>query len=334
VAARDGTKRLFVVEKPGLVRVWSQGRLLARPYLDIRGRVSEQGERGLLSIAFAPDFSRRPFVYAAYSRNDGDLVVARFRARTAKANHLRAPTQRILLRVEHSTYSNHNGGQLMFGPDGRLYIGTGDGGGGGDPFRSAQRRTSLLGKVLRINVGKSCPGRLYCVPRSNPFAGATRGRGEIWLVGLRNPWRFSFDAATRELWIGDVGQDAWEEIDRVGPSAGGTNLGWSCWEARQRYNSDQCRAGASYRFPVVAVPHPKAESITGGFVYRGNRYPKARGYYVFGDYETGKVWTYHRGQGRRLQRQRLGGVSSFGVDDSGELWAVTLGGGLWRMKVR
>jgi glucose/arabinose dehydrogenase len=333
VAAPDGTSRLFVVQKGGLVRVWSRGKVLARPYLNIEGRVRDDGERGLLSIAFSPNFKARPFVYAAYSRSDGDLVVARFRASGAKSARLNRASQKIVLRVEHSTYSNHNGGQLMFGPDRMLYLGVGDGGGGGDPFGSGQSRDTLLGKILRIDVSRSCGRQRYCVPSGNPFAGPTPGRGEIWAMGVRNPWRFSFDPVTKNLWIGDVGQDSWEEVDRLGPNAAGANLGWSCWEARSKYNASQCRAGASYEFPVVAIAHPTAESITGGFVYRGSRWPSLRGQYVFGDFITGRIWTYRPGQGKTLQARRLGSVTSFGVDDRNEMWAVTIDGGLWRMKV-
>lgn len=332
VTAPDGTRRVFVVQKTGQVRIWSNGRVQPRPYLDVGNRINTSSERGLLSIAFPPDFARHPFVYAYYTRHDGDIVLARFRASSAKASHVAASTGRVLLRIEHSTYDNHNGGQLQFGPDGYLYMGTGDGGLGGDPFRNGQNRNALLGKILRLDVSRSCGGTPYCIPPGNPFAGAKPGRGEIYLLGLRNPWRFSFDRANGDLWIGDVGQDAWEEIDHLGRGAAGANLGWSCWEARHKYNADQCRAGVKYRFPVIAIPHPKAESITGGYVYRGKALPGLRGTYVFGDYETGKVWTYRPGGSRRLQGQRLPNVSSFGVDHGGALLAVGLGGQLWRLR--
>jgi glucose/arabinose dehydrogenase len=334
VAAPDGTSRLFVVEKPGVVRVWAGGHLLRRPYLDIRRRVSTDAERGLLSLAFPTDFRQHPVFYAYYTRRDGDIVLARFRAGHARATHVDAATGRVLLRIEHSTYDNHNGGQLAFGPDGYLYMGTGDGGGGGDPFRNGQDRRALLGKILRLDVSQACGATPYCTPATNPYAGAKRGRDEVFLTGLRNPWRFSFDVANGDLWIGDVGQDAWEEIDHLGPAAAGANLGWSCWEARHRYNPDQCRRGANYRFPVVAIPHPTAESITGGYVYRGSLLPRLRGTYVFGDFETGKVWTLRPGGSRVLQSRRLPGVTSFGVDDSGELLAVGIGGQLWRLRGR
>jgi len=334
VSARDRSQRLFIVEKAGLVRIWSHGRVLPRPYLNITRRVSSVGERGLLSIAFPPNFAQRPFVYADYTRRDGDIVVARFRASSTRAATLDPATGRTVLRIEHSANTNHNGGQLMFGAGGSLYIGVGDGGGEGDPYHSGQNKSSLLGKILRIDVGRSCGTHRYCVPPSNPFAGKTPGRGEIWLTGLRNPWRFSFDSLTHNLWIGDVGQDAWEEIDRIGPRAGGANLGWSCWEANARYNASQCRPGVTYRFPLIAVPHPQAEAIIGGFVYRGRVFPRAVGTYVFGDNTTGSVWTYLPGQRRHLQSQRLPGLAGFGVGDQQEIYAVTLGGGLWRMHVR
>jgi glucose/arabinose dehydrogenase len=332
-SARDGRKRMFVVEKSGVVRVWNKGTLHARPYLDIRGKVRDDGERGLLSIAFSPNFRQKPRMWAAYNRNDGDLVIARFSASRPGATHVRKSSKKVLLRVEHSTYSNHNGGQLAFGPNNLLYIGVGDGGSSGDPFNAAQSKHSLLGKILRIDALHSCNGKGYCVVNSNPYAGSTPGRSEIWLRGLRNPWRFSFDPMSRLLWIGDVGQDAYEEVDKVRPRDGGRDLGWSCWEANTKYNSSRCLPGVNYLFPSVVVAHPKAESIIGGFVYRGHRYRDIMsGLYVFGDYTTGKVWTFRSGQGRFLQKQRLPQLDSFGTGNHGELWAVTLDGGLWRMR--
>jgi glucose/arabinose dehydrogenase len=337
-SARDGTSRMFVVQKnTGTVRVFHNGQLRAKPYLNVGSLISTDSERGLLSLAFAPDFRSNPRLFIMYTRGDGDVVLARMRARSATAGHVVAGSRRTLLVVEHSQYGNHNGGQLVFGPDGMLYMGIGDGGGGGDPLGSGQSRSTLRGKILRLNV--SC-GKPYCVPRSNPFAGKTPGRGEIWLMGLRNPWKMSFDPATKSLWIGDVGQDGFEEVNRVRATPSHRNLGWSCREGRVVYNASRCRSGVRYVEPKTVVSHPAGESITGGYVYRGSRYSRLMGgLYVFGDFVNRKVWVYAPGQGKVLQAARLGsssynGPTSFGVDGSGEIWAVTYDGTLWRMRAQ
>jgi glucose/arabinose dehydrogenase len=334
-SAPDGTKRLFVVQKGGQVRIVRNGQIVGKPYIAIGRRVATAGEGGLLSVAFSPTFRRDHLLWVAYARaSDGDLVVARMQARGAGAAHVSSKTLKPVLRVEHSREDNHYGGQLAFGPGRKLFIGVGDGGGGGDPFNLAQDRDSLLGKILRIDPYQRCRGRGYCVPDGNPFAGK-KGRDEIWLMGVRNPWRFSVDPRSDDLWIGDVGQEAVEEVDRVGPHPQRINLGWSCWEGRQRYNPSRCRAKVDYVFPRVVVAHPAAESITGGFVYRGHRYAKQiGGAYVFADFISHRVWLYKAGVGKVPQAQRLnGGPTSFGVDDRGEIYAVTYDGVLHRMRV-
>ena len=337
-SAPDGTSRMFITQKnTGTVRVFHNGRLRAKPYLNIGSLISTDSERGLLSIAFAPNFRSNPRLFILYTRGDGDVVLARMRAKSATAGQVVAGSRRTLLVVEHSRYGNHNGGQLAFGPDGMLYVGIGDGGGGGDPLGSGQSRSTLRGKILRLDV--SC-GKPYCVPRSNPFAGKTPGKGEIWLTGLRNPWRMSFDPATKALWIGDVGQDGFEEVNRIPAKPSQRNLGWSCREGRVVYNPSRCRSGVQYVDPKTVVRHPAGESITGGYVYRGSRYSRLMGgLYVFGDFVLRKVWVYAPGQGKVLQSARLGsssynGPTSFGEDGSGEIWAVTYDGGLWRMRAQ
>jgi glucose/arabinose dehydrogenase len=337
-SAPDGRKRLFVVQKGGSVRVVRDGRVAPKPYLSIGSRVRSRGdEQGLLSVAFSPSFRRDGLLWVAYSRaSDGDLVVGRMKARGPGADQVRSKTLRTVLRVEHSRYDNHYGGQLAFGPDGRLYIGTGDGGSGGDPANNAGDKDVLLGKILRINPFGTCRDRRYCVPDGNPFVGK-KGRDEIWLMGLRNPWRFSFDDATRDLWIGDVGQDDFEEINRVGANPSRIHLGWSCKEGRATYNASRCRDNVDYLGPETVVRHDVAESITGGFVYRGKRYRDLiGGAYVFGDFLTRRVWLYRSGPGKVVQDARLGrgiGATSFGEDDRGEIYAVTYDGTLWRMRV-
>jgi glucose/arabinose dehydrogenase len=334
-SAPDGTKRLFVVQQGGQVRLVRDGKVVAKPYLSIAGKVRFQNEGGLLSMAFSPTFRRDGLLWVAYARRvDGDLVVARLKAEGPHAAHVSSKTLHPILRVEHSLYDNHYGGQVAFGPNRRLYIGTGDGGSGGDPGNNAQDKRSLLGKILRINPFDKCRGRSYCIPNGNPFANK-RGRDEIWLMGVRNPWRFSFDRRTDDLWIGDVGQDRYEEIDRVRPHPKRINLGWSCREGRKIYDGGRCRRSVNYLGPRVVIRHPVAEAITGGFVYRGRRYHRQiGGTYVFGDYITHRVWLYRPGVGKVVQKNRLnGGPSSFGVDDRGEIYAVTLNGALWRMRV-
>ncbi len=336
-SAPDGRNRLFVVQKGGAVRIVRDGRVAAKPYLSIGGRIDPGGEGGLLSLAFSPSFRKDGLLWVAYtSAGNHDVVVARMKARNAGADHVANKTLRTVLRVNHPTYDNHFGGQLAFGPNKRLYIGVGDGGGGGDPFNAAGNKRDLRGKVLRINPYGHCRERRYCVPNGNPFVGK-RGRDEIWLMGLRNPWRFSFDARTNDLWIGDVGQDAYEEIDRVGPHPRRIHLGWSCKEGRSTYNASRCRSAIDYLGPETVVPHEVAGSIIGGYVYRGDRFRRQLGgTYVFSDYLTRRVWLYRPGAGRVLQPARLGsgsGPTSFGVDDDGEIYAVTIDGVLWRMRV-
>jgi len=334
-SAHDGSPRLFVVEQRGTIKVFRHGAVRRGTYLDIRGPVNSGGnEQGLLSVVFDPQFRVHHRLWVAYTRADGALVLAVFRAATTRAGHVAANSGRTVLVVRHPVNDNHNGGQLGFGPDGMLYLGTGDGGSGGDPPNNAQNHKVLLGKVLRIDPRHHCGGKRYCVPSDNPFAGKKPGRGEIWLWGVRNPWRWSFDAVTGDLWIGDVGQNAVEEIDHVPASPTVRNLGWSCWEARQHYDTSRCRSGAKYLFPVATVPHPQAEAIIGGFVYRGSKYASLmNGIYLFADDNSGRVWTYRRGQGKRLQAAELpGNPTGFGVDDRNEVWAVTLDGRLWAMR--
>ena len=332
-SARDGSGRLFVVEKQGTVRVFRNGRLLSRTYLDIRDRVRDEGEGGLLSIAFHPRFRSRPFLWAAFTTNGGDVRVARFRASTSGAARVPASTGRRVITVQHPPqFSNHYGGQLAFDRNGLLLVSTGDGGGGGDPFDHAQDRTSLQGKLLRIKVlgARQDCGNAYCVPGSNPFAGSTPGLGPIWLTGLRNTWRFSVDRGTGDLWLGDVGQGSFEEVDRVPEGQGGWNLGWSCKEGFSTYDASRCRSGVTYRDPVAAYDRDFGSSITGGFVYRGSRFSDLLGgRYVAGDFGSGRV--FHLDGGDIVVAGRLPSVTSFGEDGNNELWAVTLDGGLYRM---
>ena len=338
-SAPDGTSRIFVVEKTGRVKVVRNGHRVPGNYINISRRISTSGEGGLLSVAFSPRFRDDHKLFIAYSkRQGGDLVVASMRVARPGAPKVRNKTLKPLLRVEHSTFDNHYGGQLAFGPDRNLYIGTGDGGGSNDQLNTAQQRGDLRGKILRINPHQSCGGKRYCIPNSNPFA-SKPGRDEIYLLGLRNPWRFSFDRRTDALWIGDVGQGEQEEIDRVTRNPNRFNLGWSCREGNLVFNPSRCRDQARYLGPATTVSHPVAQSITGGFVYRGDKYRKRLGgSYVFGDYVTRRVWVYKPGRGKHVQDRRLGpsmyqGPTSFGETDRKEILAVTYNGTLWRMRL-
>jgi glucose/arabinose dehydrogenase len=320
-----------VVEKGGRIRVVRNGAVLAKPFLDISTRVKTDGEGGLLSVAFDPHYTQHPFFWVAYTNAAGDVRVSRFRANGPRSDHARVGSEKRLITVAHPhQFTNHFGGQLVFGRGGYLFMSTGDGGGGGDPFGHAQSKDSLQGKILRMQVigaKKEC-GKYACVPHGNPFAGKKAGRGLIWLVGLRNAWRFSVDPMTGDLWVGDVGQDAVEEVDHV--TRGGLNLGWSCREGNTVYNPARCVAGRSYLPPVFTYTHDYGKAITGGFIYRGSRFAALLGgSYVAGDFVSGKVF-YSSGAGLVTAGQ-LPSVTSFGEDDAHELWAVTVDGGLFQM---
>jgi len=334
--ARDGSGRVFVVEKGGRIRIWKNGRLQATPYLDIRSRVRDAGEGGLLSVAFHPRWKTRPSFWVAYTTNAGYLRVARFTASRYTANTVSAGTEKTIMQIPHPTaYTNHWGGQVAFGPDGFLYVSTGDGGGSGDPGNRAQNLRSLAGKILRIDVvdAPSKCGKAFCIPRTNPFVRSSTARHSIWAYGLRNPWRFSFDAGNGNLWIGDVGQSRQEEVDRLPAGVGGRNFGWSCREGRLVYNSSRCRAGATYTGPVYVYGRSVGSSITGGYVYRGAKYRSLlRGRYVFGDFGSGRIF-YTTSSGLR-RAGSLPRVTGFGVGGSNELWAVTIDGGLYAMRAR
>jgi glucose/arabinose dehydrogenase len=328
VNAGDGTGRLFVVEQAGRVRVISKsGTLLATPFLDIRSRVSCCGEQGLLGLAFHPKYETNGRLYVAYTDGDGALVVAEHRRLSTNRNRA-STTARRIIRIPHPGYGNHNGGQLAFGPDGYLYIGTGDGGGAGDPNENGQSRRTLLGKILRIapNVTSSTP--VYRIPSTNPWAKSTTIRREIWSYGLRNPWRFSFDRKTGSLWIADVGQSKWEEVNRAPASAGGgrgANFGWDQYEGRVCFEGPCTSKGKT--FPLAVYAHgTNGCSVTGGYVYRGSRYPVLAGRYVFGDYCSGRIWSVSAGGSSRqtptLLRDTSLAISAFGEGEDGTLYVL------------
>jgi glucose/arabinose dehydrogenase len=334
--AGDGSGRLFANEQDGVIRViGSDGSVRAQPFLDIRSLVLSGGERGLLGLAFHPGFPEQPRIFVDYTRvPDGATVIAEFRATADRAD---PASQRVLLLIP-QPFANHNGGQLAFGPDGYLYIGMGDGGSGGDPFGNGQNARALLGKILRIDVDSpAASGKAYAIPRDNPFAsgGIRPGAGapEVWAYGLRNPWRFSFDAANGALYIGDVGQGSWEEIDRQpAGSRGGENYGWNAMEGDHCYRSG-CDPGRYVR-PIAEYGHDQGCAVIGGYVYRGSQQPNLRGVYVFSDNCSGILWTLQADAGRLAPKVVLDSgesISSFGVGENGEIYVADLGGGISRL---
>lgn len=313
VAAPVGESgRLYVVEQAGVIRAVVNGRLRAAPFLDIRSLVRSGGEQGLLSVAFHPDYARTRRFYVNYTDLRGDTRVVEYRSDGTRAL---AATRRELLRIA-QPYANHNGGGIAFGPDGRLYVGMGDGGSGGDPEDRAQDLRSQLGKLLRLDVDR---------------AGA---KSELVALGLRNPWRFSFDRATGDLWIGDVGQGDWEEIDvlRAGWS-GVPNFGWDVWEGRARFEDKPLGPGRLVQ-PVAVYSHGAGCSVTGGFVYRGKAVPALAGRYLYGDFCSGTIWSLAAKGGKAVPRREPVSVAdlvSFGEDAAGELYAVSHGGTVYRV---
>jgi glucose/arabinose dehydrogenase len=327
--AHDGSGLVYVVQQGGrIIAVDGSGRRRGT-FLDISGRVSCCGERGLLGLAFHPDYTTNRRFFVDYTDRNGDTVIAEFRA--SSPTRADAGSQRRLLHIS-QPYANHNGGMLAFGPDGYLYIGMGDGGSQGDPNNNGQSLDTLLGKVLRIDVDRSSP---YSTPSSNPFAGRSGVRREIWDYGLRNPWRFSFDRATGALFIGDVGQKGFEEVNVEPKGRGGRNYGWHQMEGSRCYVSGCSRSGKVT--PIAAYTHALGCSITGGYVSRGTRFPTLNGAYFYADYCSGRIWALDaaaalRGTSRVRQVLDTGiAISSFGEDESGELYVCDLGGAVYRL---
>jgi glucose/arabinose dehydrogenase len=315
--ARDGSGRLFIVERLGRIRIVKDGLLFQDPFLDISDRAGSHGsEQGLLGLAFHPQYASNGFFYVNYTDLNGDTVISRFSV-TADSNRA-DPASEVRLFTIDQPYPNHNGGGVVFGPDGYLYLGLGDGGSQGDPNGNGQSLNTLLGKILRIDVDHALP---YDIPPDNPFAGGG-GKPEIWAYGLRNPWRFSFDQATGNLFIGDVGQDTWEEVDFVpAGTPGGLNFGWNAYEGNHPYRGGDSTAG--FVFPVAEYNHSKGCSITGGMVSRGANLPAWNGIYLYGDFCTGFIWGLLNQAGTwqsQLLYQTWLGISTFGADESGEVY--------------
>jgi glucose/arabinose dehydrogenase len=324
----DSSDRLFIVEQGGTVRVLDRGELLPEPFLDVSDLVVAGGEQGLLGLAFHPDYGNTGRFFIDYTDLAGDTVVAEYTV-SEDPDVANPDSARVLLRID-QPFANHNGGNLMFGPDGYLYIGTGDGGSAGDPQENGQDLSTLLGKLLRIDVDGRAGDEAYGIPPDNPFVNEPDARPEIWAYGLRNPWRFSFDRQTGDLWIGDVGQSAFEEIDHTGRGIGGVNYGWDVMEGRDCFTEAHCdRDGLA--LPVTGYSHDEGCSVTGGFVYRGSNAPALDGGYVFGDYCSGSIWVLDAGAEGFVEPVQVAStssfISSFGEDEDGELYMADLAGG-------
>ena len=325
----DGSGRLFVVEQGGTIKILQNGSLLQQPFLNISNKVVFQGEMGLLGLTFHPGFQTTRKFYVNYVRNAGgqfQSIIAEYLASVTNPNQSDPASERILLAVNQvSNFTNHKAGQLAFGPDGFLYFGLGDGGGEGDPFGHGQDTQTLLGKMLRIDVDGNSPGLPYRIPADNPFIGGG-GLPEIWAYGFRNPWRFSFDRNTGRMFVADVGQDRFEEIDIVQK---GGNYGWNIMEGLHCFNPPSGCNMAGLQLPIVEISHPEAEAVIGGFVYHGTAVAGLQNLYIFGDL-SGKIWSLKEDPANTFTRTLLVSpgfnISSFGQDAAGELYVVDVDG--------
>jgi glucose/arabinose dehydrogenase len=326
--AADGSGRLFIVEKKGRIRVVRNGALANVPFLDITDRVgSSQSEQGLLGLAFHPDYTDNGRFFVNYTNLQGDTVVSRF-AVSADPAQAEPASETVLLTLDQPA-ANHNGGHLAFGPDGYLYVGTGDGGAAGDRYGNGQNGQTLLGAMLRLDVDGDQP---YAIPASNPFVGDPAVRDEIWAIGLRNPWRYSFDRLTGDLYIADVGQNLYEEVNfQATGSPGGQNYGWPIMEAAHCFPEDRSCDQTGLVLPVVEYAHSQGCSVTGGGVYRGQEFPLLEGVYLFGDFCSGRVWGLVSGTDGNWDTAELAQtdvqISSFGEDESGEMYVLDMGRG-------
>jgi glucose/arabinose dehydrogenase len=331
VTAPPGDSRLFVVEQSGRIRIIKNGQLLPAPFLDIAARVSSGGERGLLSVAFHPSYATNGFFYINFTDAGGNTRVERFSASNNPDVALPGSSKLILTVAQ--PFANHNGGLNLFGPDGMLYSGLGDGGSAGDPQGNGQNRAALLGKILRIDVDRGDP---YATPPDNPFVGQQGARGEVWAFGLRNPWRFAFDRSAGLMYIADVGQDRFEEVNVVASNRPGVNYGWNTMEAASCFGSSSC-SQQGLQLPVLVYDHSGvACSITGGFVYRGTILPEIVGHYFYSDYCAGFLRSFRYENGAAVDQRNwevgsIGSITSFGEDAAGELYLTSSNGRVYRI---
>jgi glucose/arabinose dehydrogenase len=330
--AGDGSGRLFTLEKVGRIRIVRNGALADIPFLDISDRVgSSASEQGLLGLAFHPNYDENGLFFVNYTDQQGDTVVARFSV-SADPDRADPASETVILRLEQPA-SNHNGGHLAFGPDGYLYIGTGDGGAANDRFDNGQNGGTLLGAMLRLDVDGSQP---YSVPADNPFVGDPAARDEIWAIGLRNPWRYSFDRLTGDLYVADVGENQYEEVSVLQAEQtmeratipGGQNYGWPIMEGTHCFPEDRACDQTGLILPVVEYDHSQGCSVTGGYVYRGQEYPRLTGVYLFGDYCSGRIWGLAPTEDSAWLVAELAQadvrLSSFGEDEAGELYLLDM----------
>jgi glucose/arabinose dehydrogenase len=329
----DGSRRLFVTEQPGRILVIKDGNVLPTPFLGIVSIVGSDGsEQGLLSVVFHPNYTSNGFFFVNYTNKQGDTTIARYQV-SDNPDVADPNSARILLTIN-QPYVNHNGGQLVFGPDGYLYVGMGDGGAANDPHDNGQNLNTLLGKILRLDVDNADP---YGVPQNNPFVNQSDARPEIWSYGWRNPWRFSFDQATGDMYIADVGQNQYEEVDvELAGTSGGQNYGWRLMEGLHCFNPQNCDpASLDVVLPVVEYDHSQGCSVTGGYVYRGSDFPDLTDVYFYGDYCSGIIWGLRReADGNWAQAQLLqakANISSFGQDETGEVYVVDHRGDIFQI---
>ena len=329
-SAGDRSGRIFVTEQGGQIRIVRDGKLVASPFLDISTRITSGGERGLLGLAFHPEFPTDPRIFVNYTDANGDTQVSSFRVDPTRPDAADPSSEVKILHIA-QPYANHNGGAVVFGPDGFLYIATGDGGSGGDPHGNGQSLTTLLGKILRIDIDRTDGAKPYAIPPGNPFVGTADALPEIYLYGLRNPWRISFDRATGDLWMGDVGQSAWEEVDVARAGTSGQNYGWNITEGNHCYQPPGGCITTGLTLPVAEYSHDAGCTVIGGYVYRSSAQPALAGGYLFGDYCSGTIWAIDPSQDvlrpPTVVLKGTASLSSFGEDEAGELYATDIGGG-------
>ncbi len=329
--AGDGSGRIFVVEQSGTIRIIADGERLPTPFLDVSGQITSGGERGLLGLAFHPDFPTDPRVFVDYTDTQGDTVISSFRVDHANPDRADPESELILLTIS-QPFANHNGGSLAFDNDGMLLIGMGDGGSGGDPDGYGQRMDTLLGKILRIDVlgPDATSAKPYGIPSDNPYATTAGVEPEIWLSGIRNPWRMRIDEATGDLWIGDVGQGAWEEIDVIRAGTGGQNLGWNTMEGSHCFGEPVCDQDG-LTLPVAEYSHDAGCSVTGGVVVRGSAVPTVQDRYLFSDYCSGTLWSLDPTSDTLTEPAVIGetgrAISSFWLAEDGSILLTDLNGG-------
>jgi glucose/arabinose dehydrogenase len=334
-----GDERLFITEQGGRIQVVEGGQVASEPFLDITDRVgSNANEQGLLSVAFHPQYAENGFFYVNYTDNNGDTVISRFRVSDSDPNQADAASEMVLLNIP-QPYGNHNGGLIKFGPDGYLYVGMGDGGSAGDPDNNGQNPGTLLGALLRLAVNAGDDEVPYAIPQDNPYLDNNQARGEVWAIGLRNPWRFSFDRQTGDLYVADVGQNQYEEVHFVpAGQGGGLNYGWPIMEGLHCFRQENCDQ-SGLQLPVVEYSHAQGGcSITGGYVYRGEQFAPLRGNYFFGDFCSGMIWSLFQTADGQWQWSEAPvatideNITSFGEDVAGELYVVTRQGVIYRIR--